>query len=91
MKHSKTDMKKYLQDVENPEDITGLSKKYNVTITGTELSFYCKTLNVIAQDEDDADDIARQIYEDQGFESHEMNDSQPNEIDVDVELDEADK
>ena len=68
-----TDMEKYL-DVENPDDVTGLTKKYNVEITGQKTYFYRKDLEILALNEDDAEQKARDIFEDDY--DHEFNDDE---------------
>ena len=59
-----TNMHKYLKNVANPADITGTSKKWEYEFTAKETVIYKKTLEIIAQDEDDAQDTAEQMCED---------------------------
>ena len=58
-----TNMKNYLKNVVNPEEITGTSKKYEFEFTATETLTYKKTMEVIATNEEDAEDIAEQMCE----------------------------
>jgi len=58
-----TDMEEHL-DVENPDDVTGLTKKYNVEITGQKTFWYTKEIDVLALNEDEAEEKAREIFED---------------------------
>ena len=53
-----TNIKKYLKNVANPEDITGTSKKWEFEFTARETVVYKRTMEIIAKDEDDAMDIA---------------------------------
>ena len=69
-------MKKYLQDVENPDDVTGLTKKYNVEITGQKTYWYTKDIEVLALDEDEAEEKAREIFENEY--RHEFNPDEAN-------------
>jgi len=83
-----TDMEKHL-DVENPDDVTGLTKKYSVEITGQKTYFYRKDLEILALNEDDAEQKARDIFEDDydhEFESDEaMHDSdEPDNLEFEV-------
>ena len=85
-------MKKYLQDVENPEDITGLSKKYHVTFSGYGSIHYSRTIKVIAQDEEDAEDIAQSVFDEDEFREDDENDkSFDHQYENNVVLDESDK
>lgn len=59
-------MHKYLKNVANPEDITGTSKKFEFEFTAVETLTYKKSIEIIAKDEDDAQDIAEQMCDDQG-------------------------
>ena len=61
-------------DVENPDDVTGLTKKYNVEITGEKTYFYRKDIEILALNEDDAEQKARDIFEDDY--NHEFNDDE---------------
>ena len=54
-------MHKYLKNVANPEDITGTSKKFEFEFTAIESVTYKKSIEIIAKDEDDAQDIAEQM------------------------------
>ena len=58
-----TDMEEHL-DVENPDDVTGLTKKYNVEISGQKTCWYTKEIDVLALNEDEAEDKAREIFDD---------------------------
>ena len=72
-----TNMKKYLKNVANPEDITGTSKKFEFEFTGQESVTYKKTIEIVAVDEDDAQEIAEQMCDDSevGFDDRDMYDS----------------
>ena len=59
-----TNMKKYLKNVANPEDITGTSKKFEFEFTGHETVTFKKTMEIIAKDEDDAEEIAERMCDD---------------------------
>jgi len=59
-----TNMKKYLKNVVNPEDITGTSKRFEFEFTGSETLTYKKTMEVIATNEEDAQDKAEQMCDD---------------------------
>ena len=51
-------MKKYLRNVANPADITGTSKKWVFEFSAKETVEYRKEVEIIAQDEDDAQNKA---------------------------------
>ena len=68
-----TDMEKHL-DVENPDDVTGLTKKYHIEITGQKTFWYRKDIDILALDEDEAEEKARVVFEDDY--DHEFNDDE---------------
>ena len=68
-----TDMAKHL-DVENPDDVTGLTKKYHIEITGQKTFWYRKDIDILALDEDEAEEKARVVFEDDY--DHEFNDDE---------------
>ena len=54
-------MKKYLQNVANPADITGTSKKFAFEFTAKETVVYRKEVEIIAKDDEDAENIAERM------------------------------
>ena len=54
-------MKKYLRNVANPADITGTSKKWAFEFSAKETVEYRKEVEIIATDDNDADDIAERM------------------------------
>ena len=61
-------------DVENPDDVTGLTKKYSVEISGQKTYWYTKEIEILALNEDEAEEKAREIFEDDY--DHEFNDDE---------------
>ena len=57
-------LKKVLQDVVNPDDITGTTKKFEVTVSGSTVIDMVKTVEVLAHSGEEAEAIVERLYND---------------------------
>ena len=57
-------LNKILQDVVNPDDITGTTKKFEVTVSGSTTIDMVKTVEVLAHSGEEAEEIVERLYND---------------------------